>query len=586
MKKSILILFISISCFLQSYQGKVIELTYLNGPRILEETDAVIMLFYSEDCGFSCQEWEDLLNKTSEVLSGRGYTDIIPDNIDEESFQILRQVKFGRVNGIKLKTMREQFEVTHYPSIRFVRDRFGIVSDFPLQDKSVIDIIQFLYKKIIRKWTLIKSLEQLDSINEASNINLLACGGDDLQSLVTTVSAHYEDLKLSKLDTSNPELTNHFNCSQNEQDIYLFKHFDESKVRYFDYTEQLDQEDLDHWLATFTSPIVVEFNNDNLQLVLQKSVPCVAYFYKERVDKESFDVFYKHAKQHRTDIIFLKGEYADEFSNKMIRLMGINEEQLPTIIAVKTSKEGKLKKYKLKKPLTQLSEGILSEFINTFITNSENLKEYSRSEKLNFTNPYYTRNEGEEIYKVINKNFNDLIMRRGETCWLLYAYLNPSSDLMNNLYGVSRKLSELDLKKNVKIGMINVELNEILVDEIFTLTIYPSIKNHNNTTEIKQIKGKISIKTLFQNLYDSGCFSGSSIDSINEIEFSKEENREEGNLGIIDANSPPEERYKDANKITEHLTEKFEEIKKLKAEMDKSQKILENWDVDNKKIDL
>ncbi len=117
---------------------------------------------------------------------------------------------------------------------------------------------------------------------------------------------HFEELKLAW--SNAPEVRNITNCNYTEErpyNIFLFKTFDEEQL---EYTGVHNRTILDTWVSTYTTPIIMDLNDDNIQLVFKEKIPALIYIYNHSdifdansiaEIKDTWDPFYRLGNKYR-----------------------------------------------------------------------------------------------------------------------------------------------------------------------------------------------------------------------------------------------------------------------------------------------
>lgn len=103
------------------------------------------------------------------------------------------------------------------------------------------------------------------------------------------------------------EIRELFSCNITDTrpyNIFLIKSFDEEVIEYpWDYNEKR----FNSWISTYSSPIVMDLNEENIQMAYGQKIPSVMYFYKHedifeasniKELSESYKPFYQFGKKY------------------------------------------------------------------------------------------------------------------------------------------------------------------------------------------------------------------------------------------------------------------------------------------------
>jgi hypothetical protein len=560
--------FLTITSVHSSYpprNSKLIEMNLDNYKNIINENDSVVILFYENGC-IKCTKWEKVINELIDKLFGEG---LIADYLQAESDtkskliadKLSHMITFCKVDSFKYDEIAEYFEIESTPpSVKLIRNKYGIQKDLTkMIDTSALSsklIFNFLKNNLIKEWKEIYTVDQLNEVNGNYSLNLILCGDNDARNLTLTEViessvTYFDNIILTKVLPISTSLLNYLNCtkkeskSENDSQIILYTNFDQNYIKYFDTNDNaIDKDSLRKWLEIYTNPPVMEFDEKQLKLITQKSIPTLIYFYLDdnKIDWKTFSIFYSFAKKLRGNVLFFKEKLSGNFGSNLIELFNVKENEIPMIIGLKIDlnniSEGGFSRYKLNSEITEKS---VENFINGILENT--LERYYLSESVNFTNPFYENG----IFKFVGNNFSSEVDKSSK-CVLIYTH--STSKILDEILTILKSLSN-KLSDKVKVGMLNFELNEVSgIDEPYVLYL----KTINNG-ELKRISGITTIKGIINFLADNNCIKPSNND---EISFDKEDEKEIKLINPFEIFDNPENYIQRENK--ESIYEKVSQI--------------------------
>jgi hypothetical protein len=505
--KFVLLIYALTFIFASPANNNFVEVNNKNYNDFLNKSEYTLLFFY-DTASTKSKKYDNVLKETLMRLVSESQTSDKRESLHAK--EILDKVSFGKVDAYKNKELASEYEIEKFPSIKFIRPKSNLINEitesFDINTVSTQQIINYLKKRVVRPWENLSSIDQLKDINKDNNINLVLCDQpqSNITELINRIIIHYDDVFLSKVDynSTNSNLTEFLKCQPESPEIIIFKNFDEKEVRFSNFSPDkiFSPEEINKFLASYTSPLVSELNEISVEKILLKHIPALVYLYKKEPELQSYQLFYSAAKLYRGKILFFKLSIKNDYTIALIDGMQIRKKQLPNILALyMTSSE--LLKYKLNqgKKKKEITSDNLSQFIESFA--KRELKAYRVSEKLNFTNPYFT-GEGSSIYKIVADNFEKEILAR-EECSLIYTYIKK---IPAPIKIILEKISKILVEKNEKIlvGVAETGLNEIHeINESYKLYLYTSKKGNN----FKIFDEKLTFKNILIFLSESNCIN-------------------------------------------------------------------------------
>jgi len=118
-----------------------------------------------------------------------------------------------------------------------------------------------------------------------------------------------------KLAWSNSsDIKNYLSCNLTESrpyNLFMFKSYDEELLEYpWDFKETI----LNTWVATYSTPIIMELKDDNIQLVYKNKIKSLLYLYNHNDTfdaskipeiRDTFLPFYEHGSKYRVNLFIL-----------------------------------------------------------------------------------------------------------------------------------------------------------------------------------------------------------------------------------------------------------------------------------------
>lgn len=126
-----------------------------------------------------------------------------------------------------------------------------------------------------------------------------------------------------------------------EDDIVMFKHFDEKKV---DFGGKINRNSLQRWIQETSKPYVRPYDDETSAYVFEKLHPAIFFFRYEGEAQDYDDFFHKLAREFKDDLVFTYADLSLPEYRKLSQFMGVPRHAMPTFTIIDFLDDG-LNKY-------------------------------------------------------------------------------------------------------------------------------------------------------------------------------------------------------------------------------------------------
>ena len=239
----------------------------------LKENDYVLLEFYTEGCPH-CQEFAPVFLEAAK---------------DMKFTKELSQVKIAKIDGQKYEEITNTYDVKGFPDVKLISIKHGIQADY-FGERKVESLIKFVKSRINKKVVELQSIKQLTLLESTKKHMLVICGKNEtfpeIFKLGNKLIMQYDDLEL--FYTSNIEVTDNLNCTNNNPGLILIKNYDERRMKYDEKT--FNSTHFEEWFNIFSLPTLVRLSDENIQISLQQQLPSVILITKDDESEETYEL--------------------------------------------------------------------------------------------------------------------------------------------------------------------------------------------------------------------------------------------------------------------------------------------------------
>ena len=272
-----------ISLILNYSTQTVIELTDATLNQVLSQNEFVMLEFYTEGCPH-CEEFAPIYEEFGKSVKSPGMNLLVT-----------------KIDGNKNELSSTEWGIQGFPTIKFVNLKNDIKLDYH-GERSVESMMKFIDNKINRKILPVTDLTHFKTLEQEKKVFIVFCGKNSTYPQIFTeidkVISQHDDLDLFYSD--NAEVLTALDCSsQNIPDVVIVKKFDEGRTKY-DYNGTVNSTHFQEWISVYTTPVILELTNENIQMSMQNRIPLVFLITaKDLAATEIETMIYNHAKLHR-----------------------------------------------------------------------------------------------------------------------------------------------------------------------------------------------------------------------------------------------------------------------------------------------
>jgi len=382
----------------------------------------------------------------------------------------------------------------------------------------------YINKKINKALNEIPNLEVLSNLQKNKTVFVVICGRNDTAPQVFNESeriiSQHEDLDM--FYTVSNDVQNQLNCvSSNPATprIAIVKQFDEKLVN-FVYTS-FNSTEFEEWISTYSTPIILELTNENIQLTLNTAIPTVMLIVSNNTSiQDAHNMLYEQAKSLRRKAYFMVAQNNTDLAEKVLEYYQVNKSHIPTLLGLIAHGENNMTKFKYE---GEVNRETAERWVHDLINNK--LERYLQSEPIPL-NPL-----DDSVHVVVGKNFYDVV-------------LNNNNDVMLEIYApwcghcksfapkYARLAKKLVNNKNLVIAKMDGTANEyegLAIESFPTILFYKAGSNpHDKLTNVKHYEGDRNVKEVLSFLKNETLHPVTDVQTLeNEEEIEKNEKEEE-----------------------------------------------------------
>jgi len=160
------------------------------------------------------------------------------------------------------------------------------------------------------------------------------------------ILSQHEDIDL--FYSLNKDVHDYLNCSSSNVStpgVAIVKQFDEKQVNY--HYKTYNSTDFEEWLSIYTTPIILDLSNDNLQMSLNNQVPTVILIVSNDSDiNAAHDMLYEQATRLRRQVLFMISKNDSDLAEKIMEYYQVNRTHVPILLGLLVQSENNMTKYK------------------------------------------------------------------------------------------------------------------------------------------------------------------------------------------------------------------------------------------------
>ena len=412
-------------------QKDVIILTNSNFYKAIKKYEYLLVLFYTPYCD-KCQTFYNEYEKASYILRKE-------------------YLYLSKIDGTIETNITKNYNIQGFPSIKLFKK--GEISDYTGGSKS-FEIINWMRKRT--NGTVINSLNSLNDfkIFQKDNEIVLIYFGSNKSDIeeITKVARKYEDIPFG-LVTSDSLIKQ----LSEKGNIVLYKKADSKKI----VLKDIKEESLEKLINNDIYPKIMKFDEKAAKLIFGKSIPSIILFPERKRNKlAQYENILRNVSNKINDKYKIAvADIREKISEKLIKIIGLRENNLPSVIIIDPRNE--FKKYKL--------EGNIDEQnILKFIKNWENgkLKPFLKSE-------IEPRKNNGVVFKLVGDTFKKEVINNDKDVMVLFS--SNTCSHCKTFYPKYEELAKKLKKMNPKLilSIIDGKENEI---EFVNIEVFPSIK--------------------------------------------------------------------------------------------------------------
>eukprot|EP00826_Nyctotherus_ovalis_P017537 TRINITY_DN1516_c0_g1_i1.p1 TRINITY_DN1516_c0_g1~~TRINITY_DN1516_c0_g1_i1.p1 ORF type:complete len:482 (-),score=141.94 TRINITY_DN1516_c0_g1_i1:69-1514(-) len=300
-------------------------------------------------------------------------------------------------------------------------------------------ILAFISRNV-RPFKELKTVEEVEELRKAKGLRCILVGNMSADNFVAVAKTEFE----FEFFRAEYEVMKKVFANVTKDCVVLLKDFDE---RFALLTKELSEENLKEFLTTEMLQTVNEMSQKVFDQVFQPNARTGIILLRSDTDpnlKAYQAEFAKVAKALKSNkLVFIESNGEDNWGNRLINALGIEDQPLPIIAAAQT-KEAVLK-YLFKDPFTKQG-------IQKFIQDVEKgeAKAYYKSEAVPESNPG-------PVYKVVSKNFKHEVLDNEND--VMVKFYTPYCGHCKKLAPAYEKLAEA-MKMNDKLKFMEVDVSK------------------------------------------------------------------------------------------------------------------------------
>ena len=385
------------------------------------------------------------------------YPEIVSALKDDEMKKM--GVVFGRVDIEYNTKVRDDFKVYGMPTVLYFEN--GERKDTYGGGRTANSIVEWFYKRLVRKTHLLKSLDEIKAFERPAEHKYVYFGKNpekikEYENFIdlngNTLFGLVEDEKLIKSYGKSPDT------------VVLFKNFDDPP--YVD-IKNITVANLKHESKLNQFPLMYENCDDLLRKSFNYRIPSMILF-RNDADKQktpNLDKTYlKMANNHRSKILFCKSDINSEFSKRIIRAANVTkvsaEKNEPSALIFDFVKG--FNKWRIEDFFNECNDKNMEQFLQDWV--DEKIKPPIKSEEIP------TKQEG-PVYKLVNKSFQKEVIDNDLNVFV--KFYSPNCPHCVKLKPTFEELADkLRNNKYIRIAEYNLKDNDF---DWFQIRSYPTL---------------------------------------------------------------------------------------------------------------
>ncbi len=232
----------------------VLELTDQTIDEFISTNENVLIIFTREDCPSCDQAIPHLIDLERRIITSK------------------MDVKIAKISN-SFKNVMNKYDILGFPTIKFLNKNYDIKESFT-SEINADSLFNFINDKLKGIWQEVYEAKHFKLLEESNRLILLVCGSKitfpEIFVERQVIRSINEDIEL--FYTRDRRLYKILGCELN--DILIIKQFDEYRSLY-KYNGNYNRTEFHDWLEIFSFPLLLELNDDNLQMAMQKQLPTV-----------------------------------------------------------------------------------------------------------------------------------------------------------------------------------------------------------------------------------------------------------------------------------------------------------------------
>ena len=387
-------------------EDNVYVLTDDNFDSFISSHDNVLVKFYAPWCGH-CQ-------KMAPEYSKAAYT------LEKENLYL------AQVDGTVNKQLVSKFEIMRYPTIKLF-SKGNIINYKSARTEKVF--INWMRKKTGPSTLLLNTEEEIEKVRKGGDICLVFFG-DDKEALSNYEAVAQNNDEYQFITCNNEKLYETYQIKKDT--LVLFKHFEDGKSIL---TDNFSKDNIENFIATFSSPLVMSFNEKAAQTIFTNHKPGLIIYRDINSDTKDYESLMREVAIHlggkiQAVVTGINGK----LEKTLAEYTNVVKSDLPTVRIADTTKE--LKKYIMHSEINK--ENIL-QFVKDW--QEKKIKPYYKSEEIPFE-------QKGNVYTIVGKTFQQNIIDNDKD--VLVKFYSPSCAHCKKLAPVYEELAK-KYKSNSKL---------------------------------------------------------------------------------------------------------------------------------------
>lgn len=448
----------------------ILELTQSDFDLAKDQFENLLVEFYAPWCGH-CRSIAPEYQKAAEMMKEQGLN-----------------VKLAKVNGDEQPSLRDQYNITGYPSFKFFFTSKGKILDYK-DGRHAGDFVGYIRKKTTPPVYPVETLE--DAISIVHHNRLIFFGffkdPDSKASQIFSEFAFDNDMSIF-ISTLHPPIAQHFHVTADDA-ILVFKQYDEGKLQM---EGDITYANIKKFMTTHRLPLVSEFLEENAEEIFSTDVKNYMVLFGNKQDGNFNQLYldFTAAAQHfKGRVVFLYVNLDEEEHEKVLEFFGLSIADCPAVRFINMTSDDPIR-YNPASP--DLDTTTMQEFVSNVLLGK--VQTFYKSEE----SPLET----EEAVKVLVGSTFDQFLSSATHNVIVYFYV-PWCGHCKKLSPIWKELGEL-YKDNDKITLAQMDssLNEM---ESLKVVNFPSIRLFiHQSKQVIEFTGERSVEALAEFVESEG----------------------------------------------------------------------------------